>query len=274
MWTEPRWTGSVQPAWQSLQHHRPIRRRAAAERMSGGVTTQYLYDGLNVARELYVQPHVIGANDSSGAFVFFSNGGANCCWRTRLINFGGGRVTITDPAREAAKDFIAYRDKIGIRCEVHHEYPNLYPIGWLDRSHAFIAAETVLIPSAIATVRFAFMESSWRRAGLSNPSLRRHQRRCSPATCHGISRPHLTTTGMSTRRSARRGIRADPLPIAARWVTSWSRGCRGGVCPFRAACFSSAASFDSLRRREAQRAFQAGLRFSRNARTPSLASSL
>jgi hypothetical protein len=57
-------------------------------------------------------------------------------------------------------------------------------------------------------------------------------------------------------------------------VTSWSRGCRGGVCRFGAACFSSAAPFDSLRRREAQRAFQAGLRFSRNARTPSLASSL
>jgi hypothetical protein len=96
-----------------------------------------------VPLEGYVQPHVIWANDSSGAFVFFSNGGANCCWRTRLISFRGDRVTVTDPAREAAKDFIAYRDKLGIRCEVHHEYPNLYPIGWLDRSHAFIVAETV-----------------------------------------------------------------------------------------------------------------------------------
>jgi len=93
--------------------------------------------------EGYVQPHVIWANDSSGAFVFFSNGGANCCWETRLVSFYEGHITVTDPTRQVAQDFIAYRDKLGIKCELHHEYPNLYPIGWLDREHALIAAETV-----------------------------------------------------------------------------------------------------------------------------------
>ena len=92
--------------------------------------------------EGYVQPHVIWANDSSGAFVFFSNGGANCCWETRLVSFYEGHITVTDPTRQVAQDFIAYRDKLGIKCELHHEYPNLYPI-WLDREHALIAAETV-----------------------------------------------------------------------------------------------------------------------------------
>jgi hypothetical protein len=35
---------------------------------------------------------------------------------------------------------MAYRRKLGIKCD---EAPNLYAIGFLDRSHALIAAETV-----------------------------------------------------------------------------------------------------------------------------------
>lgn len=91
----------------------------------------------------YVDPHVIWANDSSGALFTFSNGGANCCWETKLLSFDGEQVDATDPTQQVADDFIAYRDKLGIKCEVPHEYPNLYPIGFLDRSHALIAAETV-----------------------------------------------------------------------------------------------------------------------------------
>jgi hypothetical protein len=89
------------------------------------------------------EPHVIWAKDSSAAFIFYSDSGANCCYETKLISFDGGHVTVTAPTQQAADDFIAYRDKLGISCELPHEYPNVYPIGFLDRSHAFIVAETV-----------------------------------------------------------------------------------------------------------------------------------
>jgi len=88
----------------------------------------------------YVQPHVIWANDSSGALLFYSDGGLNGGYETKFISFAGDRVTATDPTQQVAQDFVAYREKLGIRCD---EDPNLYPIGFLDRSHAFIAAETV-----------------------------------------------------------------------------------------------------------------------------------
>jgi hypothetical protein len=91
----------------------------------------------------YVDPHVIWANDSSGALFTFSNGGANGGWETKLLSFYGEHVDFTDPTQQIADDFIAYRDKVGIKCEVPHEFPNLYPIGFTDRSHALIAAETV-----------------------------------------------------------------------------------------------------------------------------------
>ncbi len=91
----------------------------------------------------YVQPNVIWAKDSSAALLFFSNGGANCCYETKLISFQKAGVSLTNPTRQAAEDFIAYRDKLGIHCEVSHEYPNLYGIAFLDRSHALIVAETV-----------------------------------------------------------------------------------------------------------------------------------
>jgi hypothetical protein len=112
-------------------------------------TDEYTFFAVNERRRYpihidgYVQPHVIWANDSSAALFFFSNGGANCCYETKLISSDGEHVNVTDPTRQVADDFIAYRDKLGLRCEVPHEYPNLYPIGFLDRSHAFIAAETV-----------------------------------------------------------------------------------------------------------------------------------
>ncbi|HUN59863.1 MAG TPA: hypothetical protein VMU41_17280 [Candidatus Binataceae bacterium] len=61
-------------------------------------------------------------------------------YETKFISFAGDRVTATDPTQQVAQDFVAYREKLGIRCD---EDPNLYPIGFLDRSHAFIAAETV-----------------------------------------------------------------------------------------------------------------------------------
>lgn len=88
----------------------------------------------------YMQPHVIWAKDSSGALLFYSDAGVNCCYETKLISFGGGHVAVADPTQQVADNFMAYRQKLGIKCD---EDPNLYPIGFVDRSHAFIAAETV-----------------------------------------------------------------------------------------------------------------------------------
>ncbi len=91
----------------------------------------------------YVQPHVVWANDSSGALFFFSDGGANGGYHTKLISFDGDRVNVTDPTRQVADDFISYRDKLGIKCDPPHEYPNLYGLGWFDASHGLVVAETV-----------------------------------------------------------------------------------------------------------------------------------
>jgi hypothetical protein len=92
----------------------------------------------------HLSPLVIWAKDSSGVLFSFSDGGANCCYETKLISFNGEHVSVIDPTAQIAHDFISYRDKLGIKCKLWpHEYPNLFPIGWLDRSHAFIAAETV-----------------------------------------------------------------------------------------------------------------------------------
>ncbi|MFI5351373.1 MAG: hypothetical protein ACHQZS_00280 [Candidatus Binatales bacterium] len=91
----------------------------------------------------FVQPYVVWAQDSSGALFFYSDGGANCCYSTLLISFPGGHVEVTNPTLQVAEDFVAYRDSLGISCEVPHEEPNIYAVGWVNRSHALLAAETV-----------------------------------------------------------------------------------------------------------------------------------
>lgn len=78
----------------------------------------------------YVDPKVIWANDSSAALLSFSDGGANGGWEIRLISFEDGRVAVTDPTERVGNAFIGYRDEVGIRCNIPHEYPNFYPIGF------------------------------------------------------------------------------------------------------------------------------------------------
>jgi hypothetical protein len=92
----------------------------------------------------YVNPQVIWAKDSSGALLFYSDGGAAGGFETKLISFDARHVSVTDPTQQVADDFMAYRHKLGIKCDMYpDEDPNLYPIGFLDRSHAFVIAETV-----------------------------------------------------------------------------------------------------------------------------------
>src|SRR5579863_872905 len=99
---------------------------------------------------VFVNPYAMWNDESSSAFVTYSDSGAAGGYHAILLNFENGNVYISEPTKQVESAFDRRFIKLGLSCmggeKTIKEFGirlNFGPIKFIDKNHALIAAEVV-----------------------------------------------------------------------------------------------------------------------------------